>query len=164
MNEYFAQTLGEVLEETSMNMGNAMVLSHLQKNGSVTLEEANFYHNLVTDVITEAAEDFIPDELDVPDAPVADAPIELYDAVGNKYVFQDGQLIPVDASEDELADDQMDVDADPDADPDAAAPVDESTEVVTESEEVPAVEGEEVPEVLEESDVIVARILANIKS
>lgn len=115
MNEYFAQTLAGVLEETSTNMGNAMVLDHLAKNGTVSIEEAEFYHNLCTDVITEAAEDFIPDTIDVPDAPEDDAPIDLFDAVGNHYIFQNGQLIP--------ADDQ-DPDADPDAQVDDGQPVD----------------------------------------
>lgn len=155
MNEYFAQTLAGVLEETSTNMGNHMVLSHLSKNGTVTLEEAEFYHNLCTDVITEAADEFIPEELDVPEASGTEASIELFDAVGNKYLFQDGQLIPVDA---EVEEEPM-----PEA-PIQDAPVMES-EIV---EGAPIEEGEVVPveeevEVLEESSQIVARILANMK-
>jgi len=175
MNEYFAQTLAGVLEETSTNMGNAMVLNHLSKHGTVTLEEAEFYHGLCTDVITEAAEDFIPDEIEVPEQEEALPPIELFDAVGNKYVFQDGQLIPVDGDQDDdgMSDDQevqgdLPVDADPETaqyaesetvdDKDDNDVLEESGAVVTESEVIA-----EESEVLEESSTVVARILANLK-
>ncbi len=147
MNEYFAQTLAQVLEETSTNMANEMTLDHLASKGNITLEEAEFYQSLCTEVITEAAEDFIPDTVDVPDAPEAMAPIELFDAVGNKYIFQDGQLIPVDADQDDDVDPDADV-APVDGDQ-VAAPVQESTNVNA--------------EILEESDSVVAKILANLK-
>jgi len=180
MNAYFAQTLTNVLEETSTNMGNAMTLDHLSKHGTVTLEEASFYHNLCTDVITEAAEDFIPDTVEVPDAPVVPeptAPIELFDAVGNKYSFADGQLIPI---EDEVAP-EADIDQDGMADIDethgqlpadaeqapAAEPIVEEGTVANKDEEVieeGTVDAEPEVEILEESDNVVARILANLKS
>lgn len=164
MNEYFAQTLASVLEETSTNMGNAMILGHLSKNGSVTLEEAEFYHNLCADVITEAAEDFIPDELNVPDAEPEMEPIELYDAVGNKYVFQDGQLIPVEGDvEDEGEGDYV---GDQDVGDAGMAPQ-EAPQAYQESEEVaPVIEESEIvaeSALLEESSSVVARILANLK-
>lgn len=161
MNEYFAQTLAEVLEETASNMGNKMVLDHLSKNGTVSFEEAEFYKTLCMEVLTEAADEFIPEELDVPEAPAPEAPIELFDAVGNKYLFQNGQLIPVDAEEEEMAPEEPEMapeDA-PEAAPEAA-PVQESTEVegeVLEESEAP------VEEIIEESNQIVARILANMK-
>ena len=191
MTEYFAQTLASVLEETSTNMGNAMILNHLSKNGAVTLEEAEFYHNLCTDVITEAAEDFIPDEIDVPDdqgdvpadqgdvpADQGDVPadqgdddalppIELFDAVGNKYVFQDGQLVPVDDDQDATDDVDQDAAADDAAVPDdttnqgdyqESEVVDEKAPVIEESEGIA-----EESEILEESSTVVARILANLK-
>jgi len=187
MNEYFAQTLASVLEETSTNMGNAMVLNHIAEKGSVTLEESEFYHNLCADIITEAAEDFIPDTIEVPDAPeemAPEAPIELFDAVGNKYVFQDGQLIPVDVDQD---DDGM-VDAEEDhGELPVDAPMAEEPQPIAESEEAEgevyeesekSKEGEESEEgaiveesiviaeeseILEESENVVARILANLK-
>ena len=174
MNEYFASTLAAVLEETSTNMGTAMVLNHLAKHGTVTLEEASFYHNLVADVITESAEDFIPDEVEVPDAPEAgedmgseEDPIELYDAEGNKYYFHDGELIPASevdgdgdgdgdgydlglAPDNATDEDYTDSDDAPNADDKAPGQVTESTVVTT-------------AKLLEESDSVVARILANIK-
>ena len=207
MNEYFAQTLAQVLEETSTNMGNAMVLNHLSKKGSVTFEEAEFFHNLCTDVITEAAEDFIPETLEVPEAPEAMAPIELFDAVGNKYYFQDGQLIP--AGEEEVAAEEMAPEVQPEMAPEdqyqegevaeegtpvleegevadeapeatieegevadeapEAAPVLEEGEVADEAPEAPIEEGtvvveDEAVEVLEESNTVVARILANMRN
>ena len=164
MNEYFAQTLAGVLEETSTNMGNSMVLGHLSKNGTVTLEEAEFYHNLCADVITEAAEDFIPDELNVPDAEEELPPIELFDAVGNKYVFQDGQLIPVDGEpeEEEGYEEMPEEEIVP-----AVAPMQESEVPAEVAEVAPVIEESEVvaeeAALLEESSTVVARILANLK-
>lgn len=114
MNEFFAQTLAGVLEETATNLGNAMVLNHLATKGSITLEEATFFHNLVTEVITEAAEDFIPDSIEIDDTAPA-APVELFDSVGNKYLFQDGQLVPADGTA------TADVDGDVDGDGDGMA-------------------------------------------
>jgi len=185
MNEYFAQSLAQVLEETSTNMGNAMILDHLSKKGSVTLEEAEFYHNLCTDVITESAEDFIPDTLEVPEAPEESAPIELFDAVGNKFVFDNGNLIPVENDAPEMdAGEEMapEMEAAPEEAPEPEmeeAPVQESEEVTEpvieesavieplEEAEVEAeveAEAETETEVLEESDTVVARILANLKA
>lgn len=239
MNEYFAQSLAQVLEETSINMGNAMVLDHLSNKGSVTLEEAEFYHNLCADVITEAAEDFIPDTLEVPEAPEEEAPIELYDAVGNKYVFDNGNLIPVESDtaggdagyegeEDDMGAEDMGAEPAPEAPVEPEVPAEEvepageeeypeeeeeeagqvppqfqeseeaeaeevleeaeeeaTEEVVEESEVTEEPAGEEVVEesevteeaaieesevteeaddLLEESDNVVARILANLKA
>jgi len=164
MNEYFAQTLAQVLEETSSNMANQMTLDHLAKNGAVTLEEAEFFQTLCTDVITEAAEDFIPDTVEVPDAPEEQAPMELFDAVGNKYVFQDGQLIPVDDTQDDdgMQDGAQDGDGDlpvdaepaPEAEPDTAPDTMQESTIVGDVENV---------DILEESDSVVAKILANLK-
>jgi len=176
MNEYFAQTLASVLEETSTNMGNAMVLNHIAEKGSVTLEESEFYHNLCSDIITEAAEDFIPDTVEVPDAPQEEAPLELYDAVGNKYVFQDGQLIPVDGDEgeEEMPEEAPMEPGMEEMPEEAPMPMAESEEVEAEEvyEESEVLEEEvleesefveEESEILEESENVVARILANLK-
>jgi len=175
MNEYFASTLASVLEETATNMGNAMVLDRLSANGTVTLEEAEFFHNLCTDVITETAEDFIPSEVNLPDAPAAPEPtasIELFDAVGNKYLFQDGQLIPVDSEEEEMGEMEPSGEMTPSGE---MAPMAESEEAPADAvvvEEGTVVEGapieegevvEEESEILEESSSVVARILANLK-
>ena len=192
MKEYFAKTLTQVLEETSTNMGNAMVLDHLASKGSVTLEEAEFYHNIVTEVITEAAEDFIPDSIEVPEevAPqMAEGEGEVfYDKAGNAYMFTQGQMVPVDGEaageiDPETAGAEVET-APQEAPQEEVVPVQESTVVgddeklVEESAvETPEASPEASPEVieestvvqevkeelLEESDNVVARILANLK-
>lgn len=188
MNEYFAHTLAQVLEETSTNMGNAMILDHLAKKGTVSIEEAEFYHNLCADVITEAAEDFIPDTLDVPEAPEAMPAMELYDAVGNKYIFQDGDLIPVDGDEEDMGETAPVAPVAPapeeaytegseiavhgeaalnsntekfgtGEDTDGEGEVKEGAGALQESTEI----ADEAPALLEESDNVVARILANLR-
>jgi len=144
MNEYFANTLTQVLEETSATMADRMTMDHLNKYGSVTLEESSFYTGLCHDVITEAAEDFIPDELDIADAPMPEAPVELWDAAGNKFLFQDGSLIPVD-------DTAMDPDIGEEVVPDDGQGVD------------PVLENTNVYGEMIEESTVVAKILANLK-
>ncbi len=76
VKEILVQDLGLVLEETGNLMVDKMVLESLAKNGSVSLEEAEFYNTLVRRVVTEAAEEFVPDELSAPEIPeVAEAPM-----------------------------------------------------------------------------------------
>ena len=213
-NDYFAQTLTQVLEETGTNMGNALVLDHLAKNGTVTIEEAEFFHNLTTEVLTEAAEDFIPETIEVltedemadqmaQAAPVADGGPEgeiFYDKAGNAYMFSGGQMIPVDGDDDGQIDPTDPTDPTMDAqqaggDDMQQAPVMESElvqlengnylfegeeftqeeldaevtaleeseqtpEEIQESEQTPV---ENIPEIIEESDNIVAKILANLR-
>ena len=134
MDKYIVQSLSNVLEETTGLVTDKLIMNHLVKHGSVNLEEADFYNNLALQIITEAAEDFIPDELDIPEA---EEPMELYDAEGNRYYFDNGQLIPA-PSED------GDVDGDVDG---------EYTEGTQHTDEI-----------IEESTNTVARILANIKN
>ncbi len=170
MNKYFAETLTNVLEETSTNMGNAMTLDHLAKNGTVTLEEAEFFHNLCTDVITEAAEDFIPDTLDVPEPQAEVAPEAVagegeifYDKAGNAFMFSGGQMMPVDETEmgDPEAEEQPEVEPEPaQAEGEVPAQFAEGTQVAPEAEPAKIEEGTQVavaaePEaVLEEGTVV----------
>jgi len=141
LNDYFASTLANTLEETSNYMGNALVLNHLAKNGSVSLEESEFFHTICTDVITEAAEDFIPDTLDVPD----EQDEVYYDKDGNAYMLSNGAMVPVDGGS---TDDSV-------QDPSQIAESNTITESTT--------AGQNSEDLLEENDNVVARILANLK-
>ena len=185
INAYMAQALGQTLEETTNMLSESLTLRHLAKYGSVNLEEASFYRNLSVAVITEAAEDFIPEEVETAD-PIDDGEaIELYDAAGNCYLFDPntGSLTPVDAPEEgdpmgtegEMSDDAAAQAAAPVVPEEQPAPVAESTELegapVEGEGEVVVNEGE--GQVVEESTVIeparhnsavVAKILANIKA
>ena len=161
INAYMAQALGQTLEETTNVLTETMTLRHLQKYGSVTLEEATFYHNLSAMIITEAAEDFIPDEVETMDPADAGEAVELYDAAGNCYLYDPstGSLTPCDAPAE--GGDMGDAPAE------EPAPVVESTtteqNIVTESTVV-----EPAAQIIEESTApaqvsVVNRILANIK-
>jgi hypothetical protein len=61
LKEIMVSEVSNVLEETTNFVTNRLVMESLLRNGKVTIEEANFFHSLSKDVITEAAEDFIPD-------------------------------------------------------------------------------------------------------
>ena len=62
--------VASVIEETTNFVTNRLVMESLLKNGKVTLEEASFFNNLAKEVITEAAEDFIPDTVSFEEAEV----------------------------------------------------------------------------------------------
>ena len=63
-----SQEVAAVLEEATGIVTNRLVMESLLKNGKVTIEEATFLNKLASEVITESAEDFIPDTIEVPDA------------------------------------------------------------------------------------------------
>ncbi len=103
VKEILVQDLGQVLEETGNLMVDKMVLESLAKNGKVSLEEAEFYNTLVRKVVTEAAEEFVPDELPAaPEAPVVDESetMVLTGEDGTVYNFNAGtcELIPVEGT------------------------------------------------------------------
>ena len=171
INAYMAQALGQTLEETTDLLTESLTLRHLQKHGSVTLEEATFYHNLSATIITEAAEDFIPDEVETMDPADAGEAVELYDAAGNCYLYDPstGSLTPCDAPAEggDMGDAPAEGGDMGDAPAEEPAPVVESTtteqNIVTESTVV-----EPAAQIIEESTApaqvsVVNRILANIK-
>ncbi len=92
---HMAAMVSKVLEETTSTISESLILRHLAKYGSVNLEESSFYRNLASQVITEAADEFIPEEVETEDPMDA---LELYDAAGNCYLFDPntGSLTPVD--------------------------------------------------------------------
>ncbi len=108
VKEILVQDLGLVLEETGNLMVDKMVLESLAKNGSVSLEEAEFYNTLVRRVVTEAAEEFVPDELSMPEVPEElEAPVAGDNEVmiltgedGTVYNFNPGtgELTPVEGT------------------------------------------------------------------
>jgi len=65
IKELLVADLQRTLEETANIIADKIILESLAKNGSVSLEEAEFQNSLVHRVITEAAEEFVPDELPV---------------------------------------------------------------------------------------------------
>ncbi len=62
--------VASVIEETTNFVTNRLVMESLLKNGKVTLEEANFFNTLAKEVITEAAEDFIPETVSFEEAEI----------------------------------------------------------------------------------------------
>lgn len=155
---HMAAMVGQVLEETTSMISESLILRHLAKYGSVNLEEASFYQNLVGQVITEAADEFIPEEVETEDPMDG---LELYDAAGNCYLFDPntGSLTPVDMP----ADEEIAPDSVPPVEAPAPAPVVESTVIAqgSEGKVAPIEESTVVPSTVNSSTV--ARILANIK-
>ena len=157
---HMAAMVGQVLEETTSTISESLILRHLAKYGSVNLEESSFYRNLASQVITEAADEFIPEEVETEDPMDA---LELYDAAGNCYLFDPntGSLTPVDMPADaEPAPDSVPPVEEPA--PEEPAPVVESTVIAQTAETAPIEESTVVPSTVNSSAV--ARILANIKA
>lgn len=160
---HMAAMVSKVLEETTSTISESLILRHLAKYGSVNLEESSFYQNLASQVITEAADEFIPEEVETEDPMDA---LELYDAAGNCYLFDPntGSLTPVDMPADaEPAPDSVPPVEAPEEP--APAPVAESTviaQTAQTAQTAPIEESTVVPSTVNSSAV--ARILANIKA
>ena len=163
-NSLITEAALNVLGDARDNMVNSLTMNLMNQNGKVTLEESEFFGRIVDKVIMEATSDFIPEEVDVPDEEGQD-PIELWDAAGNKYVFQDGQLY--DASEGE-GDGDGDIDpmGQPDVDP-AAVPgegdVVDPADVVDAAAAAASGEGEEEEEEEMEESSKISKDLENIE-
>ncbi len=99
VKDVLVQDLGLVLEETANIMVDKMVLESLAKNGSISLEEAEFYNGLVQRVITEAAEEFVPDSLVIEEAEGGE-PMILTGEDGTVYNFNPAtcELVPVEGT------------------------------------------------------------------
>ena len=156
VTQYMAQAVGQTLEETTNLIAESLTLRHLGKYGQVSLEEASFYHDLAAQVITEGAEEFIPDEVETDDPMDT---LELYDAAGNCYAFDPntGSLTPIDAPEgieDEMEEQEPEIEPVEPVEP-VVPPMEESTVVTS----APLIEESSV----NTNQSVVARILANIK-
>jgi hypothetical protein len=78
--------LQQTLEETANILADRLILESLAKHGKITLEEAEFYDSLVRRVITEAADEFVPDELVITESEEApEGTMIVTDQEGNVY-------------------------------------------------------------------------------
>ena len=160
--EIVLESLQIALAEASNYITDKLVLESLVKNGSVSLEEANFFDSLVKEVLTEAAEDFVPDALPQPSEPIL-----LTDEAGNQYMYQPetGELVPVAAGgEDEVPADEASADEAP-----ADEAVAESTEVQEEAGQELTESTQEIPtdadvetDILTENQAIVSNIIKSL--
>jgi hypothetical protein len=101
VKDVLVQNLSAVLEETANLMVDRIVLENLAKNGKVSLEEAEFYNALVNRVITEAAEEFIPESLDIkPIQESAEGQMILTGEDGTVYSFNQAtcELTPIEGT------------------------------------------------------------------
>jgi hypothetical protein len=108
MNEKLQQDVAYVLEEAIKYTSTKLINYNLEKNGRITLEETQFLKKMAYDVITEAAEDFIPDTIEVPEVPeVPEGAVNqdtiLTDEMGNAFTYNatTGELVPVDTPAEE---------------------------------------------------------------
>ncbi len=165
VKEILVQDLGLVLEETGNLMVDKMVLESLAKNGSVSLEEAEFYNTLVRRVVTEAAEEFVPDELNTPPAAEDNEVMILTGEDGTVYNFNAGtcELTPVEGTGG--ADDESAAMEDPGegvvAEEVLAQDMAESTEVQATEVLTESTESTEVEE-LTESQMIVSNLIKSL--
>jgi len=64
VHDAVARGTAVIIEETSSYLANRLALETLAREGKVTLQEAAFFKELAKEVLTEAAEELIPDEVD----------------------------------------------------------------------------------------------------
>jgi len=119
----------KILEESINYMTTRLINFNLQKNGSVTLEEAKFLNKLATEILLEAVNE-MGEEL-------PDTDKVLTDEQGNEFLYNPvtGELNPVDTPEPETTQDGL---GEPQETPDQVMPaegmVPEIGEGFTESE------------------------------
>jgi len=176
VKELFVADLQATLEETANLMADKVILEALAKHGKLTLEEAEFYNTLVQRVVTEAAEEFVPDTLNVEQyLQEAGEPMILTGEDGTVYSFDPAtcELTPIEGTE---ADEEPDVadmgegaemqepqmesteetgDLVEEAEADAEADAEAEAETLTESEEAEAEE-------LTESQMIVSNLIKSL--
>lgn len=104
--EKFTRDLIGALQEATAYTTDRLILGTLVKNGKVTIEEAKFFNELTQRVIAEAAEDFVPEDINPDAAPEqGSAPLTLTDEAGNVYSYNPdtGELLPMDGGAPEPA-------------------------------------------------------------
>jgi len=148
IKEVLVADLQNTLEETANYVTDKIVLESLAKNGSISLEEAEFHNTMVHRVITEAAEEFVPDELITEGA----EPMILTGEDGTVYNFNPAtcELVPVEGTggaEDNPAVDDMGEGA--------------GIEAPAMQQESTTVEGQELTE-LTESQQIVSNLIKSL--
>ena len=100
IKDVFVADLKATLEETANIMADRVILESLAKHGSVSLEEAEFFDSLVRRVVTEAAEEFVPDSLNI--SYIAESELlTLTGEDGTVYSYNPatGELVPVEGAE-----------------------------------------------------------------
>jgi len=97
VKELLVADLQATLEETANLMADRIILESLAKHGKITLEEAEFYDSLVRRVVTEAAEEFVPEELPIQEAA---EPMILTGEDGTVYQFNPAtcELTPIEGT------------------------------------------------------------------
>lgn len=110
-----ADSIQQTITECVEVIGNNFALDTLKANGVVSMEEVNTVRAIATKILTEGQEDFIPENLEIPDMPAApmgvaedttesleDLDLDVSDlegiilatADGSEFVVQDGILVP----------------------------------------------------------------------
>lgn len=140
-NEYVIGTLSEAVDLASLEISKNYALDRLAENGVVTQEEVSAMYAIASKILTEGAEDFIPETLELPeddepaiaggdDSMAADLDatagddmdgeldisqlegIILPDAEGNEYTIQNGVIVPYTSGEPDGDETGLDMDGD----------------------------------------------------
>ena len=162
-NNFVVATLQEAADMAATTLSQQFALNQIATKGSCTLEEAENMYNLAHRVISEGAEDLIPENLELPDAtdevdPTAaqDAAVDadvgtdggdldvedlegiiLPDSEGNQYIIQGGILTPYNEEDTGAGDEEIPADADAGLEEstigDGAGSIEESTQAIEEN-------------------------------
>lgn len=171
VKELFVADLQATLEETANLMADRVILEALAKHGKITIEEAEFYDALVRRVVTEAAEEFVPERLPVEQfIQEAGEPMILTGEDGTVYSFDPAtcELTPIDAGEEGDMEVAPEMGGAPMAESEEAGEeagelVEEASEKASEkaSEEI-VEESETTDEELTESQMIVSNLIKSL--
>lgn len=67
LDSIIADSLHSTIEESARVIADNYALDTMRKNGSVSMEEANTMYAMAHTILMEGSEDFIPENLDIPD-------------------------------------------------------------------------------------------------
>lgn len=178
-----AVLLNESIAAAHDKILNRMILKHLTENGSVSIEEAEFYNRITKQILTESSHLFVPEVSEIEETLIAinEAEIKVLmdPETGEKYVYnmETGELVPaaddmeapededdLEAAEDDL-EDAEDVSAgDTFAESTEATEDDKAKENLEESEASAKEESKEESKELTENELLINKLLSTVTS
>jgi len=169
-----AALLNESIAVAHDKILNRMIIKHLTENGSVAIEEAEFFNRITKQILTESSHLFVPEVSEIEETLIAineaEVKVLLDPETGEKYVYnmETGELVP--AADDMEVPDEEDVEAGEDIEANPEDNIEGAEDVsagenFAESTEVTTTEAsKEEPKELTENELLINKLLSTVTS
>jgi hypothetical protein len=191
VNYPLAALLNESIAAAHDKILDRLIIKHLTENGSVTIEEAEFYNRITKQILTESSHLFVPEVSEIEETLMAinEAEIKVLmdPETGEKYVYnmETGELVPAaddmeapESEEDDLEDAGDDLETDEGnleaaedvsagdnfAESTEAAEDDKTKENLEENESAEDDKTKEKTEELTENELLINKLLSTVTS